>query len=108
MSKSMLCQASQLLDIVCVELAKRVEHFTLTYVLLSLKQGYRHFVRHTCGLFGVVSLQELFKSACWLEREVWDMFGVAFTGALDLRRILTDYGFQGHPSQEKFSFIRLY
>lgn len=96
------------MDIVCVELLKRAEYFSLTYALLSLTNATRHFVRYVCNLTGIASLQQVFKSACWLEREVWDMFGLYFIGAYDLRRILTDYGFVGHPYAEKFSSCRFY
>lgn len=100
--KSILYRAPQLLDIVCVELENSTDQFSLTYVFLSVQKRSRHFIRLVSGLYEALSLQAFFKSACWLEREVWDMFGVVFKGAADLRRLLTDYGFQGHPLRKSF------
>jgi len=100
--KSIVLQARQLLDIVCVELLQQHAPFVLTYTCLSVIYGQRHFLRYRCSEAGTASLQNIFKSACWLEREIWDMFGVFFSGAIDLRRILTDYGFHGHPLRRAF------
>lgn len=92
-----------LMDIVTVDTPSRSNRFELTYALLSSKYGKRLYLRiHVSERDVVPSLTDLFSSANWLEREVWDMFGVPFDGHPDLRRILTDYGFFGHPMRKDF------
>ena len=78
----------------------------MVYQLLSHEQNSRIRVKTavggSSGEDSVPSIAGIFSSANWLEREVWDMYGVYFAGHPDLRRILTDYGFQGHPMRKDF------
>jgi NADH dehydrogenase (ubiquinone) Fe-S protein 3 len=78
----------------------------VAYQLLSVEHNSRMRVKTLVGGHegdsGVPSLAGIFSSANWLEREVWDMYGIYFEGHPDLRRILTDYGFQGHPLRKDF------
>ena len=91
------------MDIICVDLPSRRNRYSLTYVVLSIKHQSRIYVRvYTDGASSVPSIFNIFNSANWLEREIWDMFGVPFSGHPDLRRILTDYGFFGHPLKKDF------
>ena len=92
-----------LLDITAVDYPKRSKRFELVYNLLSLKNHLRIRVK----IFindneSVPSITKIYKSACWYEREVWDMYGISFNGNNDLRRILTDYGFEGFPLRKDF------
>lgn len=75
--------------------------FELSYNFLSLKHNYRVFVKTFTENY-VDSIQSLYRSAGWIEREAWDMFGIFFVGNVDLRRILTDYGFEGFPLRKDF------
>jgi len=100
---SSLFKFSTLTDIWASDFPHRKKRFFITYVFLSQEYSFRLFLRICVGAFeSVPSLSFLYKSAAWLEREVWDMFGVFFTNNLDLRRILTDYGFVGHPLRKDF------
>lgn len=75
----------------------------LVYNLLSLRFNNRIRVKsYTDELTPVDSVVSIFKAANWYEREVWDMFGIYFSDHPDLRRILTDYGFEGHPLRKDF------
>lgn len=77
--------------------------FELVYCLLSPQKNSRIMVRTRVGVNeGIETVSSIFKSALWAEREVFDMFGIIFEGHPDLRRILTDYGFQGHPLRKDF------
>jgi NADH-quinone oxidoreductase subunit C len=97
------CQFKLLMDICGVDYPERAERFQVVYHLLSLKHNQRIRVKLDIDEDGTVpSVVALFSSAGWYEREVWDMFGVIFSGNPDLRRILTDYGFQGHPLRKDF------
>ena len=92
-----------LLDITAVDYPKRSLRFELVYILLSLKNHLRVRVKTFLNENDVVpSVSNIYKSACWYEREVWDMYGISFSGNNDLRRILTDYGFEGHPLRKDF------
>jgi NADH-quinone oxidoreductase subunit C len=97
------CQFKQLMDLTAVDYPAREERFDLVYNLLSIKQNHRIRVKvSTDEATPVASAAGVFSSAIWFEREVWDMYGVLFTGHPDLRRILTDYGFDGHPLRKDF------
>ena len=91
------------MDIWGVDYPDKNERFEVNYQLLSIYLNVRIVLRLTVEEFeGVDSVSSLFSSAGWLEREVWDMYGVFFFENTDLRRILTDYGFQGHPLRKDF------
>lgn len=97
------CQFKQLVEIAGVDYPERAERFEVVYLLLSLRQNSRVRVKLTTDdATPVPSLTALFSSAGWFEREVWDMYGVLFAAHPDLRRILTDYGFDGHPQRRDF------
>ena len=99
-------RCKQLVDITAVDIPSREKRFEVVYQLLSHEQNSRirvkTFVGGSSGEDSVPSIAGIFSSANWLEREVWDMYGVYFAGHPDLRRILTDYGFQGHPMRKDF------
>ncbi len=93
----------QLMEIAGVDYPDRPERFEVVYCLLSLTKNHRLRVHvSTDEVQPVPSVTGLWPVAGWLEREVFDMFGVLFEGNQDLRRILTDYGFQGHPFRKDF------
>ncbi len=93
----------QLMEIAGVDYPQRAERFEVVYHLLSLTKNHRVRVRvHADDEKPVPSVTGLWPVAGWLEREVFDMFGVLFDGNDDLRRILTDYGFRGHPFRKDF------
>lgn len=103
LSKHNNFQYKQLMDIICVDNLVGERRFEITYVLLNVKSRARIFVKLFVGQGQVIpSIAHIFASADWLEREVWDMFGIFFEGHYDLRRILTDYGFEGHPMRKSF------
>lgn len=92
-----------LLDIWGVDYLSKNKRFEINYLLTSSIYFERIWLKVVVdGKEGVYSVVEEFKSACWLEREVWDMFGVYFINNPDLRRILTDYGFEGYPLRKDF------
>jgi len=96
-------QFKNLMELTAIDVPKREFRFELVYCLLSMKHNARVMVKtYTDELTPVDSLCAMFKSADWAEREVWDMYGVYFAGHPDLRRILTDYGFEGHPQRKDF------
>jgi NADH-quinone oxidoreductase subunit C len=93
----------QLMEIAGVDYPDRVERFEVVYQLLSLTKNRRLRVKvSTDENTPVPSVTSLWPVAGWLEREVFDMYGVGFAGNPDLRRILTDYGFEGHPQRKDF------
>ncbi|MBX7200030.1 MAG: NADH-quinone oxidoreductase subunit C [Rhodospirillaceae bacterium] len=93
----------QLIDITAADYPERAERFEVVYFLLSMKQNLRVMVKVLTGEEGVIPTAcGVWPSANWLEREVWDMYGVYFSDHPDLRRILTDYGFEGHPLRKDF------
>jgi len=97
------CQFKQLVDITAVDRPDEAERFEIVYSLLSLKHNQRIRVHLTTDEdTPVPSAAGLFNSANWFEREVWDLYGVFFADHPDLRRILTDYGFEGHPLRKDF------
>jgi NADH dehydrogenase (ubiquinone) Fe-S protein 3 len=96
-------QFKLLADITAVDYPSRSARFEVVYNLLSIQYNARIRVK-TCvdEITPLNSLVEIYPSANWFERETWDMFGIFFTEHPDLRRILTDYGFQGHPLRKDF------
>jgi NADH-quinone oxidoreductase subunit C len=97
------CRFSTLVDITAVDYPGRPERFDVVYHLLSMYQNHRIRLRAAVREDDIVpSLIEVHPSANWFEREVFDMFGILFSGHPDLRRILTDYGFRGHPLRKDF------
>lgn len=96
-------QCRMLIDICGVDYPQRPERFDVVYHLLSLSQNARLRVKVTTDeVTAVPSITKLFSAAGWFERECWDLYGVIFSGHPDLRRILTDYGFEGHPLRKDF------
>jgi len=96
-------QFQQLMDIAGVDFPSRTERFEVVYCLLSVTRNLRLIVKvSTDEATPVPTVTTLWPNAGWYEREVYDMFGVLFAGNPDLRRILTDYGFQGHPFRKDF------
>lgn len=97
------CQFKQLMDICGVDYPSQPERFGVVYNLLSLTLNLRVRVKvWTDEDTPVPTASNLFSSAVWFEREVWDLYGVYFSDHPDLRRILTDYGFEGHPLRKDF------
>lgn len=93
----------QLMEIAGVDYPGRPERFEVCYHLLSLTRNHRIRIKVTADEeTPVPSVTDLWPVAGWLEREVFDMYGVLFEGNADLRRILTDYGFRGHPQRKDF------
>jgi NADH-quinone oxidoreductase subunit C len=93
----------QLMEIAGADYPSRPERFEVVYMLLSLTRNHRVMVKVTAAEnTPVPTVTTLWPVAGWLEREVFDMFGVVFAGNQDLRRILTDYGFEGHPFRKDF------
>ena len=97
------CRFASLIDITAVDDPGEERRFTLVYHFLSMYRNQR--IRLRCAVREeeiVPSLTDIHPSANWFEREVFDMFGILFSGHPDLRRILTDYGFRGHPLRKDF------
>jgi NADH-quinone oxidoreductase subunit C len=93
----------QLTDVTAVDYPARSPRFDVVYQLLSMHHNRRLRVKVQADeVSPVPSVCGLFSAAGWFEREVWDMYGVSFAGNPDLRRILTDYGFEGHPQRRDF------
>lgn len=93
----------QLMEIAGVDYPNRAERFEVVYCLLSLTRNHRLMVKvNAAESTPVPTVTTLWPVAGWLEREVFDMYGVVFAGNPDLRRILTDYGFEGHPFRKDF------
>jgi len=97
------CQFTNIADIGGMDVPSRQYRFEVIYNLLSLRYNARVRVKtYTDELTPLESACEVFKGANWYEREIWDMYGVFFQNHPDLRRILTDYGFEGHPFRKDF------
>ncbi|MFC3124696.1 NADH-quinone oxidoreductase subunit C [Pseudoroseomonas globiformis] len=93
----------QCVDICGVDWPGQELRFEVVYNLLSLTHNHRiRVITRTDAVQVVATVSDLWPSATWWEREAWDMYGVVFEGQIDLRRILTDYGFQGHPLRKDF------
>jgi len=97
------CQFKALMDLCGVDYPQREERFEVVYNLLSIRQNLRIRLKvPTDENTPVPSATGLFSSAGWMEREAWDMYGIYFSDHPDLRRLLTDYGFEGHPLRKDF------
>jgi NADH-quinone oxidoreductase subunit C len=96
-----LCE--QLMDVCGVDWPERAERFDIVYNLLSVSLNHRiRVIVTTDEAAPVPSVSLIWPSATWWERECWDLFGITFAGLADHRRILTDYGFEGHPLRKDF------
>ena len=98
-----ICKFTQLIDIAGVDYPARARRFDIVYHMLSMSQNTRIRVKiSTDEDTPVLSCAAVFPNADWYEREAFDMYGVAFENHPDLRRILTDYGFEGYPLRKDF------
>ncbi|MFL2682569.1 MAG: NADH-quinone oxidoreductase subunit C [Alphaproteobacteria bacterium] len=96
-------QFKQLIDLCGVDYPNRTDRFEIVYHLLSINLNQRIRIKLSVNDGDTVpSIVSLYDAANWYEREVWDLYGVIFTDHPDLRRILTDYGFEGHPLRKDF------
>ena len=94
---------TQLSDLTAVDFPERPQRFDVVYQMLSVNNNMRLRIITRADEGDIVpSVIGLFRSADWAEREVWDMFGIYFSGHPDMRRLLTDYGFEGHPLRKDF------
>jgi NADH-quinone oxidoreductase subunit C len=97
------CKFKQLIDITAVDYLQREKRFKIVYLLLSLENNLRIVTSVNVNEKTVIpSLTKIFPSSNWMEREVFDMYGISFKDHPDLRRILTDYGFKGYPLRKDF------
>ena len=97
------CLFKQLVDICGVDFPDRPERFEVVYNLLSMRHNQRVRVKLACDEDTLIpSAVGVFSTAGWYERETWDLYGIAFSNHPDLRRLLTDYGFDGHPMRKDF------
>jgi len=101
----------QLVDITAIDYLSNFSRFSLYYNLLNILKNKRLFIKYDIFLSKTkyinynISLITLYNSSIWLEREIWDMYGIIFFGNTELRRILTDYGFKGHPLRKDFPLV---
>ena len=97
------CQFAVLIDICGVDYPEREKRFDVVYHLLSPRMNQRIRVKITTDeATPIASANDVFPAANWYEREAYDMYGIRFSGHPDLRRLLTDYGFQGYPLRKDF------
>ena len=97
------CRFKQLIDITAVDYPEKEKRFKIVYLLLSHEKNLRIVINtHINEKIVVPSITKIFPSANWMEREVFDMYGISFKDHPDLRRILTDYGFEGYPLRKDF------
>jgi NADH-quinone oxidoreductase subunit C len=93
----------QMMDLCGVDWPQREERFDVVYNLLSVTLNQRvRVIISTDASAPVPSVHAIWPAATWWEREAWDLYGIVFSGQPDLRRILTDYGFEGHPLRKDF------
>ena len=106
------CQFKVLSDLCVVDYINKKERFDVIYNLLSIRFNSRIRIKISITeLQPINSITKIYKAASWWEREAWDMFGIFFISHPDLRRILTDYGFEGHPLRKDFplsGFLEVY
>ena len=99
----------QLIDITVVDYPQNNQRFEMVYLFLSHEFNQRIILKYLISESEIIpSLTSIFPAANWMEREVFDMYGVSFKDHPDLRRILTDYGFEGHPLRKDFPLNRSY
>jgi len=97
------CRFKQLIDITAVDYPEKEKRFKIVYLLLSHENNLRILVNINIDeKTSAPSITKIFPSANWMEREVFDMYGISFKNHPDLRRILTDYGFKGYPLRKDF------
>lgn len=97
------CAFTTLIDITAIDWPEREDRFEVVYHFLSMTQNQRIRIKVDVAEDEIVpAITDLHPSANWFEREVFDMYGILFSGHPDLRRILTDYGFRGHPLRKDF------
>ena len=94
---------NQFIDLTAVDYPNRKNRFEMIYILLSVEFNFRIIIKFFINESeNIDSISHLFPAANWYEREVWDLFGITFNNHPDLRRLLTDYGFIGHPLRKDF------
>ena len=97
------CKFKQLIDITAVDFPEEEKRFKIIYLLLSHENNFRIVINISIDEKTTIpSITKIFPSANWMEREVFDMYGITFLDHPDLRRILTDYGFKGYPLRKDF------
>ena len=97
------CRFKQLIDITAVDYPQKEKRFSIVYLLLSHENNFRIVINANIEEEEPVpSITKIFPSANWMEREIFDMYGILFNEHPDLRRLLTDYGFEGHPLRKDF------
>jgi NADH-quinone oxidoreductase subunit C len=97
------CQMKVLTDLFGIDWPEREQRFDVVYNLLSMTHNQRVRVKiQTDERTPVLTMTTVYSAAGWFEREAWDMYGIMFDGNPDLRRLLTDYGFEGHPMRKDF------
>ncbi len=98
-----ICKFKQLIDITAVDYPSKEKRFKIIYLFLSHENNCRIVINTEIQEnVSIPSISKIFPSANWMEREVFDMYGISFKDHPDLRRILTDYGFEGHPLRKDF------
>ena len=103
LKNNVLCQFKILSCVTCVDYPKSMHRFMIIYDILSIRYNTRIKIKIFTHEIGTVnSVTKLYSAAGWFEGEIWDMFGVFFQNHPNLKRILTDYGFQGHPLRKDF------
>jgi NADH-quinone oxidoreductase subunit C len=103
LKNNILCQFNLMTCISCVDYPINKFRFQIVYDLLSLRHNSRFRIKiFTNELTSVPSCVQIFSAANWFESEIWDMFGVFFVNHPNLKRLLTDYGFEGHPLRKDF------
>ncbi len=101
--KDSLFSVETLISICCVDYPNNDKRFELVYNFLSMQNNFRFILKLQVNEPTIVpSITNIFPNASWYEREIWDMYGIIFSGHDDMRRILTPYGFVGHPMRKDF------